>query len=161
MNDKFEKFLQRELTEALTDVIVLADKDGSYELFGKYSIYPLKNGYFKVRVLETEKTHYFSKVRNAVTWCTFDHIQKSYEAKRIKELDSRLSSIEVDIAVHQRMASLTNDINNKWIYINKYKEDMLKKRMMVNELNSHINTSKTIQTQKFSKTKGSSLRQMR
>lgn len=161
VDTKFEKFLQREMTDALTDVIVLADKDGSYELFGKYAIYPLKSGNFKVRDLETEKTHIFSNVKNAVTWCTFDHVQKMHEANRIKDLDSRLSSIEVDIAVHQRMVSLAKDANSKWLYINKYREDILKKRMLANELNSHINTSKMIQAQKFSRTKGPGLRQTR
>jgi hypothetical protein len=161
VDSKFEKFLQREFTDALADVIIFVDKAGAYELFGKYTIYPLKSGNFKVRVLETEKTHMFSNVKNAVAWCTFDHVQKVHEANRIKDLDSRLSSIEVDIAVHQRMSSLANNINNKWIYINKYKEDILKKKMMVNELNSHINTSKMIQAYKFTKTKGPSFKQMR
>lgn len=158
---KFEKFLERELTGSLKDVIVIADKDGTYELFGKYKIYPVKAGYYKVSIFNTDSVHEFANVKNAVTWCTFDNVKKFHEANRIKDLDLRLCSMEVDIAIHQKMASRSKDINTKWIYITKYEEDILKKRMMLKELNSYINTSKMIQAQKFSKTKGPSFSQMR
>lgn len=161
VNKKFEKFLERELTGTLKDVIVIADKDGTYELFGKYKIYPTRGGYYKVSIFSTDIVYEFANVKNAVTWCTFDNAKKFHEADRIKDLDLRLCSMEVDIAIHQKMASKAKDMNTKWIYITKYEEDILKKRIMINELKSYINTSKMIQAQKFNKTKGPNFSHMR
>ncbi len=160
VNNKFEKFLEREI-QAIKDIVIFADNDGTYELFGKYKIYPIKSGYYKVSIFGTDSVHEFANVKNAVTWCTFDHVKKYYEAGRIKDLDLRLCSMEVDIAIHQKMASKAQDMNTKWIYITKYEEDIRKKRLMVSELKSYINTSKMIQAQRFNKTKGSGFSHMR
>ena len=157
---KFEKFLERELP-TIKDVVVFADDDGTYELFGKYKIYPVRGGYYKVSIYNTDTTHEFANVKNAVTWCTFDNVKKYHEANSIKDLDFRLCSMEVDIAIHQKMASKTKDKNNRWIYITKYEEDVLKKKQMLKELNSYINTSRMIQAQKFNKTKGPTFSHMR
>lgn len=157
---KFEKFFERELS-SIKDIVVFADGDGTYELFGKYKIYPVKGGYYKVNIFNTDTIHEFVNVKNAVTWCTFDNVKKYHEANRIKDLDLRLCSMEVDIAIHQKLANKTKDKNNRWIYITKYEEDVLKKKQMLKELNSYINTSKTIQALKFNKTKGPSFNHMR
>ena len=69
--------------------------------------------------------------------------------------------MEVDLAIHKKMVKNTKDSNNKWIYIIKLQEDTLKKKMMLREINSYINTSKTIQAQKFSKTKQPGFSHMR
>jgi hypothetical protein len=156
---KFEKFFEREIS-TVKDVMILPDADGSYELFGKYKIYPSKGGYYRVSVFSTDTEYEFTNIKNAVTWCTFDNVKKYYEAGRIKDLDLRLCSMEVDIAIHQKLANKTKDKNNRWIYLTKYEEDLLKKKAMLKELNSYINTSKLIQAQKF-KSKGSSFSQMR
>jgi hypothetical protein len=159
--NKLEKFFNKELTSELKDVMIINDGDNNYELFGKYYISPMSSGYFKVTVKTSYDTHDFASVKNAVAWCTFDNAKKYSEANRIKDLDLRLCSMEVDLAIHKKMVKNTKDSNNKWIYIIKLQEDTLKKKMMLREINSYINTSKTIQAQKFSKTKQPGFNHMR
>lgn len=159
--NKLEKFFTKELTTELKDIMIINDGGNNYELFGKYYISPSSAGYFKVTVKSSHDTHDFASVKNAVAWCTFDNVKKYTSANRIKDLDLRLCSMEVDLAVHKKMVKNTKDSNNKWIYIIKLQEDNLKKKMMLKEINSYINTSKTIQAQKFSKTKQPGFNHMR
>jgi len=159
--NKLENFFKKELTTELKDVLMINDGQNNYELFGKYHISPTSTGYFKVSLKSTYDTYEFANVRNAVTWCIFDNAKRYSEANRIKDLDLKLCSMEVDLAIHKKMAKNTKDTNNKWIYIIKLQEDALKKKMMIREINSYINTSKIIQAQKFSKTKKPGFNHMR
>ncbi len=159
--NKLEKFFNRELTSALKDVMIINDGGNNYELFGKYYVSPTPSGYFKVTLKTTHDEYEFANVRNAVTWCIFDNVKKYSDANRIKDLDLKLCSMEVDLAIHKKMVKNTKDTNNKWIYIIKLQEDTLKKKMMLNEMSSYINTSKIIQAQKFSKTKKPGFSHMR
>lgn len=160
-DNKFDKFLKHELAGSLKDVIIIAEKDGTYILFGKYRITPI-DGSFEVTIFHTDTVHEFMNIKNAVAWCTFYNVKKYHEARRIKELDLKLSSMEIDISIQQRMANKNaNDPNMKWVYIVKYQEALRKKKVMLNELLSYINTSKMIQDQLFSKTKGSGFKHNR
>jgi|688.fasta_scaffold16299_15 hypothetical protein len=159
--NKLEKFFTKELTSELKDVMIINDGGNNYELFGKYFVSPTPSGYFKVSIKTAYEVHEFANVRNAVTWCIFDNAKKYSEANRIKDLDLRLCSMEVDLAIHKKMAKNAKDPSNKWIYLIKLQEDNLKKKMMLNEMSSYINTSKTIQAQKFRKTKKPDFSHMR
>lgn len=149
---KFEQFVKRELTDELKSVIVYQE-NGVYELFGKYIITSTKDGYYKVTMKPFAGEHLFVTIRNAVSWCTFDSARKYYEARRIKELDLRLASIDFDIDIHKRMVKKNGNTEDKWIYIIKLQEDTLKKKLMLTEINSYINTSKTLQAHRFSQKK--------
>jgi hypothetical protein len=149
---KFEQFLKRELTDELKSVIVYQE-NGVYELFGKYVITSTNDGYYKVTMKPFADEHLFVTVKNAVTWCTFDIVKQYREANRVKELDLKIASIDFDITIHKRMVTKANDSDNKWIYIIKLQEDALKKKLMLTEINSYINTSKMLQAHRFSQKK--------
>jgi hypothetical protein len=51
------------------------------------------------------------------------------------------------------MVKNAENIENKWIYIIKLEEDTYKKKMMLTEINSYINTSKMLQANRFSQKK--------
>lgn len=147
--DKLEKFFSEEINQ-LKDIIVLQNEDNdSYLLFGRYQIHKNTNGYFEVSITTTDSSSEFNSLKNAVSWCTFDHAKKYREANRIKDLDLRLCSMEIDLAIHKRMAKTAKTTDSKLLYIIKLQEDNLKKKMMLKELNSYINTSKMLQSQRF------------
>lgn len=148
--DKLEKFFLQEINQ-LKDIIVMHnDDDNSYVLFGKYVIRLSKNGYYQVSTLTTDDFAEFNSLKNAVSWCTFEHAKKYREANRIKELDLRLCSIEVDLAIHKKMVKNSTNTDSKWTYIIKFQEDTIKKKLMLKELNTYINISKMLQSQRFS-----------
>lgn len=149
---KLENFLTQQLSGDLRTILITTDDNGNYQLFGKYVIIPTKGGYYKVVVNATEE-YEFGTVKHAVAWCTFDQSKKYREAKRIKELDLKLCSMEVDIAIHKKMAKNAKDDSLKCIYITKLQEDGIKKKIMLREINSYINTSKMIQAQRFEQKK--------
>jgi hypothetical protein len=147
---KIDQFLNKELSSELKSLMITTTERGNYELFGKYRIVPTSQGYCKVVLLSPyDHTEEFTSIKNAVTWCIFDSHKKYREANRIKDLDLRLCSKDVDIAVQKRMIKKAKDMDSKWVHIIKLEEDSIKKRAMLEELNSHINISKFLQLQKF------------
>lgn len=147
---KLDQFLHRELTEDVKSMLITINEKGNYELFGKYTIVPTNRGYFNVVLVHPyAHTEEFTTIRNAVTWCIFDNHKKYREASRIKELDLRLCSKDMDIAVQKKILKKAKDMNTKWVHIIKLEEHTLRKRQIMEELNSHINTSKFLQLQKF------------
>jgi hypothetical protein len=149
---KFEQFIKRELTDDIKNLIVYQE-NGVYELFGKYVIRSTNDGYYKVTTHPFAGEHLFVTIKNAVSWCTFDNAKRYHEARRIKDLDLRIASIDFDINIHKRMVKNAENIENKWIYIIKLEEDTFKKKMMLTEINSYINTSKMLQANRFSQKK--------
>ena len=151
---KLDQFFIKEFTPQLQRVLIIRTDAGDYELFGKYQISTTKMNNFKVEKNHPYTyTHEFTSMKNAVTWCTFDNANQFREARRIEDLDMRLSSKEVDIAIHKKMVKSAKDTDSKWIYLIKLEEDNTKKRTMLNELHSYINISKMMQERKFEETK--------
>lgn len=151
--DKLENFFKRELSGELKDLMFIAHQPGEYELFGKYILSKTPQGFFKAQSKTTDHAKEFSTMRNAVSWCIFENAKKYRESNRLADLDMRISSKEVDIAIHKRLLKIRQNSNERLLYAIKLEEDTIKKKLMVKELESYINTSKNIQTQKFDKKK--------
>lgn len=140
---KLNKFFEEELQSELRDILITKDANGTYSLFGKYSISP-SNGYFKVR----SKNLYveFSTLKNAFAYVTLHNDQKYREANRIQRLDLRLCSVNVELQVHRNILKNTD---NKLLYMIKIQEETIKKRRIVEEIKSYINSSIRIQAKRF------------
>jgi hypothetical protein len=143
---KLNQFFENELKSDLKEVLISKDQRGRYYLFGKYTIVPTKRGLYRVFAKDIDIE--FENMRNAAAWCTLHHAKKYREARRIEDLDLRLSSIDTDLLVHRHMLKKRND-SSKWIYMNKIQEDTVKRRRILDEIKSYINSSKIIQTGKF------------
>jgi hypothetical protein len=144
------KMNNKELKSKIRDLLIIRDDDGSYHLFGTYTI-TSNNGYYTVTYEdEVQNIHIFSSLKHAVTWCVFDKNNKYKEVKRIIDLDSTLSSLDVSIAQHKKMVKdVSKDVADRYIYMAKLNEEKLKKQAALNELNTYINISKHLQTKKF------------
>ena len=140
----------KELKSKIRDLLIIRDDDGSYHLFGTYTIIPLNECYRVICKDDEQNIHTFSTLKHAVTWCVFDKNNKFKEVKRILDLDSTISSLEVSIAQHKKMVKDTNkDVADRYIYMAKLNEEKLKKQAAVNELNNYISISKHLQSKKF------------
>lgn len=155
---KLDQFFENELKSDLKEVLITKDRTGRYGLYGKYTIVPNKRGWFKVfsKGIAIE----FETMRNAVTWCTLHHAGRIKEASRVEALDLKLSSISTDLRVHKHMFRKNQKNDSKWIYIIKMQEDTRKRKQILNEIKSYINSSKMIQTSKFDKTNQTKFRSL-
>jgi hypothetical protein len=145
---KLDRFFGNQLKSEIQDVLITKDNNGRYSLFGRYSIIPKPDNYYRVVSGVTEPIE-FSQLKNAVTWCTLLHAGKHRDAKKMEELDTKLCSIDFDLTVHRTILRNKSEEGSRMIYINKIQEDVYKRRLIVEEINSYINSSKIMQARKF------------
>jgi hypothetical protein len=150
---KLAKFFDEELNSTLSEVLVTKYQFGEYGLFGKYLVKLTPAGWYKVVVLKNKDAHEFTTLRNAVTWCTLQHADLGKQARRLQQLDAKLSSLQVEITLHKNMSRTSTNVYTKQMYRMKLQEDTFQKKQVVNEINSFINSSMMIQARKFDKSK--------
>lgn len=136
---KIHKFFEEELKSEIKNVMITRDHLGTITVFGEYSIVPGKNGY--VKVLGKNVSLEFTFMKNALAFVTLFHAGKTNEANRVYQLDLKLCSINVDLAVHRNILKKRNDPDSKLLYMIKVQEDTAKRRKIVQEIQSHINSS--------------------
>lgn len=146
---KLDQFFSREINANLKDVLISCDRLGKYSLFGKYTIVPTNEEYYRITVSGSNTSYEFASMKNALTWCVFSNSEKKREARKIQLLDMKLCSVDVDLAVHRRKLKTASDAFTKDIYIIKVQEDTIKRKQIVAEINSYINNSRQIQDRKF------------
>jgi hypothetical protein len=152
-------FIDSELDTDLQEVLFTKDAQGKYYLFGKYVIVRLNNLY-KVYCLDTRNKVDFLSLKNATAWCVLRNSGDNHGASRIHNLDLKLSSIDIDIAVHKNKIKNAKSNFGTLISITKLQEDTYKRRWLVSELSHYINQSKRIQNNKFN-AKDSKIRNQR
>jgi len=142
---KLNKFFEEELQSELRDILITKDANGTYSLFGKYTISPSSHGYFKVKA----KNLYveFSTLKNALAYVTLHNSGRYQEARRIQRLDLSLCSVNIELQVHRNILKNTD---NKLLYIIKIQEETIKRRRIVEEIKSYINSSIQLQAKRFS-----------
>jgi hypothetical protein len=148
---KLDKFLEKNVTSAVKDLLVWKNNDGTYNIFGNYKITLLENGLYKIDILDNpDKPELIvSSLKTAVTWCIFEKNKKYKETRRIIEIDSLLGSLDVGIAIHRRMMQKSSDIEDKLLYSIKLNEEKLKKKRFLEEIKEYVNLSKYWQNAKF------------
>lgn len=147
---KIEKFINKELNVTLADAAIFKHDENTYELFNKYTICKISEYKYLVTTPHEQKS--FTFLKNAVMWCTFKHRSKFHQMSRIEEIDTILSGIDMMILQHQKLASSTNNVSDKLIYLAKLNEDKLKKQSITHELKQYMLDSKFWQLKKFAGT---------
>jgi hypothetical protein len=135
------------LKKKISELFIVRENDGSYNLFGKYAVVPVNNTY-KLNVIGEPEYYFFSSLRNAVTWCVFDKNNKYKEVKRIHELDELISSLDVIIAQHTKLLEKTKN-EDKYIYSAKLAEGKYKKKQALQEIEKYASISRYWQRKKF------------
>ena len=156
---KFANFFDSELSSSVNDILLSRDSSGKYYLFGKYAIVSHKH-YYKVYCINSQEIVEFSSLKNATAFCVLQNAGKRIDAKRVMNLDLRLTSIDVDIAVHKNKIRNSKSEFDCTISITKLQEDTYKRRILLAELTGYINNSKRIQDNNF-KSKDSKIKHLR
>lgn len=148
MFNTLTKILSKDKLEKLESQLVFQDRDGSYNLFGEYIIEKKPEGY----VLEKKRTFTvftFSELRHAVTWATFDKLNRVIESNKILDLDRQLSGTSENMKAHDRLCKSAKDLDKKTIYLNKVNEDRVKKRRILSEMEDFVEKAKAWQYKQF------------
>jgi len=148
MFNTLTRILDKDKLLKLESQIVYQDTDGTYKLFGEYSIKEKKQGY----VLSKTYTHTvitFTELRNAVTWATLDKLNKVIESNKVLELDVQLSGASENMKVHDLLCKSTKDLDKRTVYLNKLTEDRVKKRRILSELDGFVAKAKAWQYKQF------------
>lgn len=142
------RILDKENLLKLESMLVYQEPDGTYMLFGEYSIKENKQGY----VLSKTFTHTiitFTELRNAVTWATLDKLNKVIESNKVLELDLQLSGATENMKVHDSLCKSTKDLDKRTVYLNKLTEDRVKKRRILAELDGFVSKAKAWQYKQY------------
>ena len=111
-------------------------------VFDQYAIVKINNGYRVVsRCTFTEAE--FTSIRNALAWIIFEYKGRFKDSARVALIDSRISSLDVEINLHRR-SSRRADSGKYVILLNKIQEDMSKKKELSDELERYLRLVKEI-----------------
>jgi hypothetical protein len=146
---KLNQFFDQELNSELKEVLITRDEQGRYTLFGEYSIVPTTDKGVNVRSNQVNLD--FTNIKNALAYVTLLHAGHRKEARRIEQLDLSLSSVNLDLEVHRNILRNRTDAHSKLLFIIKIQEDSIKRRRIVEEIKSYINSSIRIQERSFAR----------
>lgn len=151
-NDKLFSILTRmfskEKLSKLEREIIYQDTNGTYRLYGEYSIKKNDEGYLMSKDA-THTVHIFTELKNAVTWVTFDKSNYIMDASRVLYLDSILSGTLENLKLHQKLAKNGKNLEARTIILTKLNEDMLKKQKLLTELENFVNKANAWQHKQF------------
>jgi hypothetical protein len=143
---EIERMFRKEFQELLPNMIWQND-DGVYEVFDRYRIIPDTFG-FKVFCSATD-VGIFSTTRSALSWCIADKHQTYNLARKLKELDNKLTSLNNDIAVRTAMA----ERSHRWEFRDsvgaKLESKIIHRKQIENQLVKCINWAKYTQQRGF------------
>ena len=144
-----EKDVQRVLQpklDALKDIAIIQLSQNEIEMFGKYSVIKV-NDQHKVRRKTDDSEYEFRNSKSAAAWCILDKSNKVVEANRLLELDSRISSLEVEQSIYESIS--TKDAIRNAIRQGKLSETRLKIRINRKEIDRYIKIATQTQTNRF------------
>jgi hypothetical protein len=110
--------------------------------FNRYAI--SKTGdYVIVTRRRDMKEFRFNMAQHAITFVILDHYNKYTEALRVKVLDSLLTSIMIEQAIHDRLKT-SADLEKRSIFLTKSQVDRDRNKRFTAEMNKYINTAKSL-----------------
>lgn len=145
-----------DIKKKIKDLFIVQEDDGSYNLFGSYIVDPTVMGTFKIHVVDGEYHRdivELSSLKYAVSWCVFEKNNKHRERDRLLELDEIISSLNVNMAQHKKLAQ-KRALPDKFIYLAKLYEEKLKKKQALLEIEQYTALSRYIQGKKYEESKG-------
>ena len=151
--EKIVKLFKDELLTGLRHLYISNDKYG-IRVFNDYHITKTNDGYYSVSRKQWSETRVFLNVKNAMSYCVLHNTKCSDTARRLYELDCKLSSVNLDVLIHTRgYKNIKNSLDVRLIQLTKLQYDLDRKRGIVTELQKHINTSKEEQRKIFENVK--------
>ena len=123
--NKIKQMFQAEMIKELKNLYISNDNNG-IKAFGRFRIRNQKDtGLFTVAEEHWDTSPEFMTARNAMAFCVFQHNKHSESAKEVYNLDGKLASINLDIAVHTRgYKSKKNPLDHRLIQLTKLQNDL-------------------------------------
>jgi hypothetical protein len=148
--NKIKQMFKGELIKELKSLYISNDRYG-IKAFGKYRIrQDAQTNLFTVSSHNGEHSCQFINARNAMAYCVFSHNSNNEKATEVYNLDGKMASINLDIAVHTRgYKSTAKDLDHRLIQLTKLQDDLGRKKQIVYNLERLINTSKEQQRRIF------------
>ena len=91
----------------------------------------------------------FSSLKNAVTWATFDNKSKIADCDRVLFLETILKGLDFDQTLYEKYVRKTPSQDKKFTYLVKLQETKMKKRLLLQELESYCYRAKRLQVAHF------------
>jgi hypothetical protein len=142
MNELVFKNLEIVVTNTyirLADDIIFKNND-YYVLFNRYAIKPGTLGSEVIRRRDEFK-HVFDRTKHAMTWVILDSYGKTYEANRVKFIDSALAGIEFELLQLSKLKK-NKSIEMFMIYENKIDDITDKKKRFLSEIDKYIHLAR-------------------
>lgn len=146
---KLEKIISKKEIDALKNIVIFKESDGTYNLYDKYLINKTHDGLYVVSVIGTYTEKNFYKLKNAVAWCSYDKRNLFKGAKRLHQLDQMIFSMDTEIQLHTKLLKKAKDDDYKIIYLSKLSQDKAKKRKFSDELGRYLTEYQNWQTRLF------------
>lgn len=142
---KLAKFFDKEIRDA-KNLLIVAGPTG-YELFGRFKI-ETNDSYFFVSDVHKNERVELSSLKHAVAWCVLTDSGKYYQSRRLQLLDLKLSSLALDTTIHRKKLKSAVTADDKLLYKIKLQEDFYKKKLVIDEIDTYINNSKSLHNKK-------------
>lgn len=144
---KVESWVQKEFQQ-MSSFLLWKNERGEYEVFGRYKIIPVKNG-FKVHSNNDDEQGFFSSTRTAISWCIADKYNKIDLADQLLLLDNRLNNISNDIFVRLGTAHKSQNADTKENIETKLETKILHKKELEYQLDKCVDWAKYLQKKGF------------
>jgi hypothetical protein len=115
---------------------VLFKTEQGIVIYNRYVIFRTPSGIKLANRYGITEIMSFNTAKNALTWALLDMHDKIAEAKRVRELDTFLSSVEVDIQIHRRYLK-TSDPEKFLIYYSKHQNDVRRQKQFLSEIDKY------------------------
>ena len=143
---EFERAIREELRDIMPNVI-LAQDDGTYEVFGKYRITPERPGY--AVLCHSTDVGVFNTTRTALSWCIADKFKDYNLANDILILDNKLTGLTNDINARATIADRSSRPDFRENVGTKLETKMIHKKIVENQLTNCVNLAKYLQQRGF------------
>jgi len=144
-----ESLVTSSVYEKVKDSVITKEGD-SYKLFESYLIQK-QDVEFLIEKVNFHEKLLLSSLKNSVTWVVLDRMNDIMGAKQLVELDQRLTGLEINIKIYEKLLKKTKDINNKMLFQAKLTEEKRKKTRVVQDLGVLSEKSKKWQIRQFEK----------
>ena len=111
------EILKREMIKELQHLYIKQDKYGVYTLFNEYKVKQNTDGYFSISYRHFDEPKTFSSMRHAVSFTVLHKHNNTTQARELEQLDSKLSSVAVELRQHKRLLQHSKDLDSFFIFL--------------------------------------------
>lgn len=142
-----KKIFNKSAINNLADKIII-DTDYGYELYAKYAIKKTNHGY-DVEKYNTHVVKNFYHIKTAFIWAILDKKNLITDSITICDLDRQLMGLDTNLEIYKNLVSKSKNYEAKMVYYSKLTEDKLKRRIVVESIESYNNQAKMYQNSLF------------